>query len=361
MAESQGQEKTEQPTGKRKDDSRQKGQVPKSQEVNSLLIFSTGIILVFLVKDMLGGQLAGLAKFIFTSFHTFDLSVSMLKFYATKGLLFYVSTLAPIFVGLIIIALASGYGQAGFRITPKALEPKFENFNPIKGIKKKFFSSQPLVELAKSMFKLFIIGGFTYLILSDTIKTSIGLVEFNTSELVIYILDAAFDFIWKVALVFAVLAAADFVYQKRKHNKDLMMTKQEVKEEMKQTEGDPFVKGQIKGKQMAMSRSRMMKEIPTADVVITNPTHFAVALKYEIGQANAPKVVAKGMDYMAQKIKKIAAENDIPMHEDVQLARALYKSCEIGDEIPEKLFQVVAQILAYIFQIKNDKKRKSIV
>ncbi len=361
MAESQGQEKTEQPTGKRQEELREKGQVPKSQEINSLAIFGVGIILVFLVKDMLGSQIGGLAKYIFSSVHTFELSISMVKFYASKALHFYAITLAPIFGGLILIALATGYGQVGFRITPKALEPKFQNFNPIKGIKQKFFSSQPLVELSKSLVKMIIIGGFTYLILSDTIKTSIGLVGVGTNELVSYIVEVAFDFIWKVALVFAVLAAADMVYQKQKHKKDSMMTKHEVKEETKQTEGDPHVKGQIKGKQMAMSRSRMMKEIPTADVVITNPTHFAVALKYEVGGDNAPKVVAKGVDFMAQKIKEIAKENDIPMHEDVQLARALYKSCEIGDEIPEKLFQTVAQILAYVFQLKNNKKRKSIV
>jgi flagellar biosynthetic protein FlhB len=361
MAESQGQEKTEQPTGKRKEETREKGQVSKSQELNSLAIFGAGMILVFLVKDMIGNKLSGLAKYVFSNFYTFDLSLGMLKVYAAKALLFYASTLAPIFIGLTLIALAVGFGQAGFRIAPKALAPKFDNLNPIQGIKRKFFSSQPFIELLKSVFKLLIIGGFTYFILSDTIQSSIGLVGFVTSDLITYVLDVAFDFIWKVTLIFAVLAAADFIYQKHKHNKDMMMSKQEVKEERKQTEGDPHVKGKIKSKQMAMARSRMMKEIPTADVVITNPTHFAVALKYKIGSDNAPKVVAKGMDYMAQKIKEIAAKNNVPMHEDVQLARALYKSCEIGDEIPEKLFQAVAQILAYIFQLKKNKKRKSIV
>jgi flagellar biosynthetic protein FlhB len=139
------------------------------------------------------------------------------------------------------------------------------------------------------------------------------------------------------------------------------MTKQEVKEEHKQTEGDPIVKSQIKSKQFEMARKRMLQEIPQADVVITNPTHFAVALKYDIGKSAAPKVVAKGQDYLAQKIKQIAKENNIPLHEDVQLARALYKACEVGQEIPENLFKAVAQILAYIFKLKEDKKRKGIL
>ena len=139
------------------------------------------------------------------------------------------------------------------------------------------------------------------------------------------------------------------------------MTKQEVKEEHKQTEGDPLVKSQIKGKQFEMARKRMLDEVPKADVVITNPTHFAVALKYEMGKSFAPKVVAKGQDYLAQKIKAIAKENNVPLYEDVQLARTLYKACEIGQEIPETLFKAVAQILAYIFKLKNDKKKNSII
>jgi len=173
-------------------------------------------------------------------------------------------------------------------------------------------------------------------------------------------IDTTVKFLWKVALVYIAIAASDFAYQKFKHKKDLMMTKQEVKEEFKQQEGDPAVKGKIKQKQMIMAHRRMMKEVPKADVVITNPTHFAVALKYEMGKDSAPKVVAKGADLIAQKIKEIAKENDVPLHEDVYLARSLYKMCEIGDEVPEELFQAVAQILAYIYQLKNTYK-KSIV
>ena len=361
MAESDGQDKTEQPTGKKLDDSRSKGQVAKSQELNSLSIFSTGLIVIYLFKEALGNNFSEIAKYLFSSATQLNITSNILSYFAVKALGFYLVTLSPVFVALVLISLVTGYGQAGFKITPKALAPKFSNMNPLQGIKNKFFSSQPLIEIVKSLIKVIIIGWFTYLVLKDSISDAMGLVNYSIGDIVNFLLETSFDLMWKIALVYSVIAMADFAYQKYKHKKDLMMTKQEVKEEFKQQEGDPHVKGQIKGKQMAMARSRMMQEVPKADVVITNPTHFAVALKYAIGKDNAPKVVAKGADRMAQKIKEIAADNNVPLHEDVFLARALYKACEIGDEIPDKLFKAVAQVLAYIYQLKNKKKKKTIV
>lgn len=360
MPEQDGQEKTEQPTGKRLEDSRNKGQVAKSQEINSLAVFGSGLILVYLVKSFLANQLSQLATFVFSSLDTLNLTVDMVSFYSMQAFMFYLKTLAPIFGGLVIISIIAGYSQTGFKITLEAIQPKLNKFDPIKGVKNKFFSSKTLVETAKSILKLVVIGGFIYWILKDAIQNATGLVDWDIDEIVIFMTEVAFQLFWKIALVYTSIAIIDFVYEKFKHKKDLMMTKQEIKDETKQTEGDPFVKGQIKGKQMAMARSRMMQEVPKADVVITNPTHFAIAIKYEIGSTTAPKVLAKGMDEVAQRIKKIASENNIPLHEDVQLARTLYKVCEIGDEIPENLFRAVAQILAYIYQLKRNKK-KSIV
>lgn len=361
MAEQDGQDKTEQPTGKRLDDSREKGQVAKSQELNSLVIFSTGLIVVYIFKVNLGDNLGNLAKYIFSSAAHLNITTNILSYYATKALGFYFVTLTPVFVALILIALIAGYGQAGFKITPKAMAPKFSKMNPLKGIKSKFFSSQPFIEILKSLIKVIIIGSFTYMVLKDSISDAMDLVNYSIGQTVNFMMETSFDLLWKISLVYAVIAAADFAYQKYKHKKDLMMTKQEVKEEHKQQEGDPHVKGQIKGKQLAMARSRMMHEVPKADVVITNPTHFAVALRYAVGKDNAPKVIAKGADRTAQKIKEIAKEHNIPLHEDVFLARALFKACEVGDEIPDKLFKAVAQVLAYIYQLKNRKKKKSIV
>ncbi|MCP5063258.1 MAG: flagellar biosynthesis protein FlhB [Ignavibacteriae bacterium] len=361
MAETNGQEKTEQATSKKLSDGREKGQVGKSQEINSLAVFTTGLLVLFYTRTYIGEKLWVMSTYIFSSLDTLELSVSILSMFAMKGILFFVSIVFPVLLAILIIGIAAGYGQVGFKITPKAIMPKLNKLNPAKGFKNSFLSSRPLVELLKSVVKLLAIGIFSYFILEDMVLNSIGLVNFTITEIVNYMLDNSIDFLWKVSLVYLVIAFADFIYQKKKHKKDQMMTKQEVKEEGKQTEGDPQIKGQIKAKQYEMARNRMMQDVPEADVVITNPTHFAVALKYDMGNTSAPKVVAKGMDHMAQKIKAIAKENGVPLHEDVQLARTLYKTCDVGQEIPDDLFKAVAQILAYIFKLKNEKKRNSIV
>lgn len=355
-----GQEKTEQPTGKKISDAVEKGQVAKSQEINSLAIFGTGLILIFMFKGFIGSKLADLSIYIFDSLDTLELNLNLVQLYVYNGFIYILVILAPIFIGLMVMGLASGLGQTGLHISPKALKFDASKFDPIKGFKNKFFSAQPLVELVKSVSKVSLIGIFAYIELSDSILFSSQLLHYSVEEIVYYMTETAFGFLWKFALIYIVLAAADFVWQKYKHNKDLMMTKQEVKEENKNTEGDPEVKGRIKSKQFEMSQRRMMQEVPKADVVITNPTHVAIALKYEMGNNGAPKIIAKGLDAVAQRIKEIAKENNIPMHEDVELARALYKACDIGDEIPENLFKAVAQILAYVYKIKNNKK-KSIV
>lgn len=361
MAEKDGQEKSEQATGKKLNDAREEGQVAKSKELDSLAVFTTGLLVLFFTKDYIGVKLWNMTTYIFTSLDTLELSVNVLSMYALQAVSFFVLTVFPVLLGIVIISLASGYGQVGFKITPKALMPKMSKLSPAKGLKNSFFSSRPLVELGKSIAKLAAVGIFSYFILEEMVLNAIGLVNFTVAEIVSYMMDNAVDFLWRVSLVYVVIAFADFAYQKHKFKKDQKMTKQEVKEENKQLDGDPQIKSQIRGKQMEMARNRMLQDIPTADVVITNPTHFAVALKYEVGKSFAPKVVAKGQDLLAQKIKKIAKENNVPMHEDVQLARALYKVCEVGHEIPDNLFQAVAQILAYIFKLKEDNKRNNIV
>lgn len=360
MADSGGQEKTEQPTGKKLDEARKKGQVAKSTEINSLAIFFTGFVILYSFRDYMAGKISDFSIYIFDSLDVLEINVALIPVYALKGLLFYIGTLTPIFIALILVSLAVGYGQVGFKFSFEALKPKFEKLDPIKGVKNKLFSSKAVVELLKSVFKLVIIGAFIYWMLTDLFSNAVGIIDYSVFEILNFMIENAFSFVYKTALLFAVIAAGDFAFQKFKHKKDMMMSKQEVQDENKQTEGDPLIKGKIKEKQFTMARARMMQDIPTADVVITNPTHYAVALKYEMGNSGAPKVIAKGMDSLAQKIKEVAKENDVPLHEDVQLARALYAACEVGEDIPEDLFTAVAKILAYIFQLKNNKK-KSIV
>lgn len=355
MADFEGQEKTEQPSSKKLEDARKKGMVAKSIEVNSLVIVVTGLVTIFLLQSYIGQRVSSFTINIFNSLDTLPKKVSLLPNMAFDWYMFFFSVLAPVMTAIVIAALASNIAQVGFRLSPEALTPKFSKLNPANGIKR-IFSSKSVVEIFKTLLKFFVIAFFTYLILSDLIVASAYLDNLNPSELVIFMLDNAFSLLWKIALLYAVIAGIDFVYQRYKFRKDMMMTKQELKEEMKQLEGDPTVKGRIRKMQMQAAQQRMMANLPTADVVITNPTHYAVALKYDMTKDSAPEVIAKGVDLLAQRIKKVAAEHNIPLHEDRELARALYKMCDIGDKIPPSLFKAVAQVLAYVYNLKKKKK-----
>ncbi len=361
MAEFDGQDKTEEPTGKKLSDARDEGQVAKSTEVNSLAVFGGGLIIIYMTKGLIGERMAEFATDIFNSLEKFELNKTIIQTYMFKWGLFLLTLLAPIFIGIMVFALVSNIAQVGFAFKTKVFMPKLERFNPIAGLKKIFVPSHSLVEVAKSLVKLFVIGLFTYFIIVKLVQDTTLLIELTLEETVKFMIDAAFSLIIKIVLLYLVIAAVDFTFQKVKFKKSMMMSKQEVKEEHRQSEGDPVVKSKIKRQMMMMARKRMMKDIPTADVVVTNPTHFAIAIKYEMNTDRAPKVVAKGMDELAQRIKKIASENNVPLYEDRELARALYKSTEVGDEIPAKLFKAVAQILAYIYQMKKLKKKRSIV
>lgn len=347
--------KTEQPSSKKLEDARKKGMVAKSVEVNSLLIVVTGLVTIFLLQSYIGQQMSSFTINIFNSLDVLPKRISLLPNMAFDWFMFFFSVLAPVMTAIVIVSLASNIAQVGFKISPEALTPKFSKLNPGKGIKR-IFSSRSVVEIVKTLLKFFVIAFFTYLILSDLIIAAAYLDNLNPSEIIIFMLDNAFSLLWKIALLYTVIAAIDFTYQRYKFRKDMMMTKQEVKEEMKQLEGDPTVKGRIRKMQMQAAQQRMMANLPTADVVITNPTHYAVALKYDMTKDSAPEVIAKGVDLLAQRIKKVAAEHNIPLHEDRELARALYKMCDVGDKIPPSLFKAVAQVLAYVYNLKKNKK-----
>ena len=361
MAEIEGQEKTEQPTGKKLSEARDRGQVAKSTELNSLAVFGSGLMAIYFSRGFFGEKLNEFSIDLFGRLDAYALNQTVIQTYFLKWALFFFTVSAPVIISVVVFSLVSNITQIGFKFSGKVFIPNLNRFNPIAGVKKILFSTNSMVESLKSLAKLLIIGLFVYLVISKLIQDTFQLVSLTIEETVDFMLDSAFAMIWKILLFFFVIAATDYFFQKYKFKKEMMMTKQEVKEEMKQTEGDPHVKSQIRKRMIQAAKGRMMKDVPKADVVITNPTHFAVALKYESNQDSAPKVLAKGMDELAQRIKKVALENNVPLYEDVELARALYKTCDVGDEIPSKLFKAVAQILAYIYQIRNLKKRKSIV
>jgi len=362
MAENkEGQEKTEFPTPKRLVESKDKGQVAKSTDVTTAGLILLGGMTVFIFGNPLFEHYRKFMRNVLynsSSIPITDESIINLV-HLLAG--FLVKVLLPIILIIFIIAYAGEIAQVGFTIASK----KFTNegmrwkqvFNPFSGLKRIFFSKRSLFELAKSIAKIVVLGGIVVLVLYGKDDEMVGLLTRPYLDIAEYMVDLSFELVWKVGLVYILIAVADFVYQRWQHREDLKMTKQEIKDEMKQSEGDPQIKGRMKQMMQGRIRSSMMKNAEEADVVITNPTHYAIALKYKVGEMEAPVVVAKGADHLAFKIRDIAENNDVPIVEEPPLARTLYFNVEVDDEIPENLFKAVAQILAYIYNLKQEKKK----
>ncbi len=344
-------DKTEEPTAKRRNDALKKGQVAKSQELNTGFVLLAGFLVLRIFWEYMYKNVAAYSAHIFSHLHENDTTVEgvMKIFLDIVGLL--VDTSFPVMIGVLIFALAINVYQVGFMINTERLEPKLDNLNPINGFGR-LFSKRALVELVKSLFKIIVIGFFLYLYLKDEIPFMPYFIYYDLEYSLVEIGDKIFIMAFQVIAVIMVLAAADYAYQRWQTTQDLMMTKQEVKDEYKQMEGDPQIKGKIKQKQRQMAMARMMQEVPKADVIVTNPTHLAIALMYKKGMV-APKILAKGQDLVAEKIKATAREHKIPIVENKPLARALYETVEIGDVVPQNLYQAVAEVLAYVYRLKN--------
>lgn len=347
-------EKTEEATSKKKSDAREKGQVFQSKEINTAI---TLIAVFFGLKTFahyMLNILLGFTKTIYSN-QLFDDGI-----FTTEGiqLVFYniIITTALVILPVTAIALVSGlilsYAQVGFLFTTKTMEPKLSKLNPIEGFKK-LFSKKSLVELIKSFIKIFLVGYVIYSYAKTQIVGILTLPDSNVGGIVAFLGDSVMSVAYRAGMVLFVMAFFDFLFQKWNHNKELKMSKQEVKEEHKQSDGDPQVKSKIKQKQREMAMSRMMSEVPQADVIITNPTHYAVAIKYDKEISDAPYVLAKGQDLVAQNIKKIANENEVTIVENKPLARALYADVEIGQVISEDLYQAVAEVLAYVYGLNK--------
>ncbi len=344
-------EKTEQPTPKKLLDARKKGQVAKSTEINSaMILLVTLIFLRFFMGDMVRNM-----ETIFVTFFQFEsdgtLNIDAIQNIYITVLMWLARIVLPIMVLSMLGGLLSNYLQVGFLFTTDPLKPKLEKINPIKGFKK-IFSKKTLMELFKSIFKISGIIYISYYIIRDRAGFFPEFMDMDLRISLVFIGDLIFAIIWRVLIFLLILAVIDLVFQRYDFKENQKMSKQEIKDEYKNIEGDPLIKSKIKEKQKQMAMGRMMEDLPEADVVITNPTHFAVAIKYESGES-APKVIAKGQDLVAQRIKEKAKENEIILYEDKVLARALYYNVEIGHQIPEDMFQAVAEVLAYVYKLKN--------
>lgn len=356
--EGEGGEKTEEPTSKKLEDARKEGQVAKSREIANGL----GLLAFFLVLKFMAGFMGTSFMESFTYFYTqipetVQLIAGPVPEAAMLNMMYHsvvviLKLLAPLLLIGFIVAFVSDYIQVKWKPTAKPLQPKFSKLNPISGFKK-IFSANSIVELIKSIAKIGLIAYVVYSYLKDKTDQIFMLYDIELTQAVILIGEIVIDMGIRIAALYMLIAAADFAYQKWKFHQDMKMTKQEVKEEYKNQEGNPEIKGKIRSKMREASQRRMMQSLPEADVVITNPTHYAVAIKYDPDKSPAPIVIAKGEDYLAQKIKEIAREHEVEIVENKPLARMLYANVEIGAEIPPELYQAVAEVLAFVYHLKG--------
>jgi len=348
-------EKTEKATPKKRQDSREKGQVAKSAEIPGSLILMACVCVLLMLGPFLQKQLLAMFGDIFL--HRLDMEVTdknilnLFTHFTLQMLIF----LAPIFVVVVIIAFAAHYVQFGWLFTLKPLQPKFEKLDPIKGAKN-IFGVRSVVEFLKSSLKLIAVATVVFTVLWSEKQRFLQLAHVPIQDIFAFVAALTFRLGIMVAALLFIVAIADYIYQKYEYEKNLKMSKQDIKDEYKNSEGDPLIKSKIKERQRRMAMMRMMQEVPSADVVITNPTHFAVALKYDAGKMEAPTVIAKGQDYLALRIREIAKANNVITMENKPLARALYERTEIGDSVPADLFQAVAEVLAYVYRLKGRRK-----
>lgn len=354
----QGGEKTEPATPKKLSDARKEGQVAKSKEIaNCLGLLFLFLLLKFWVGTM-GTQFMGLYKSFYEKIPTTVtfwygfMPEQDVKLIFQEMLLQVLLILAPILVLGVIIALVSDIPQVGWKPTTKPMQPKLSKLNPISGFKR-FFSVNSLMELVKAIAKIGLIIYICYSYLKDKWPILFNLYDMDLMQAIALIGDIVTTLGIRISLFYMVIAVADFAFQKYKFKEDMKMSKQEVKDEYKQAEGDPQVKAKIRGKMREASQRRMMQSLPQADVVITNPTHYAVAIKYDPNVSDAPIVIAKGEDFLAAKIKEVAKEHKIEIVENKPLARMLYANVDVGQAIPPELYQAVAEVLAFVYHLQG--------
>lgn len=353
-----GEEKQYPATPKRREDARKKGQVARSQEFGPALTLLTLVtVLHATIPSSAGPSLIGDFN---QAFHFSGqnglFGYSSAYQWEMNSLIWMTYLVGPLLLCAVVAAAVSGLGQVGFNITPEALAPQWTRVDPVQGFKR-LFSSRGSVELLKGIVKMSIVGVICYNVLSGEV-TEGHLFMLMRSSLPVT-LGYVGALIWTIGLRVGVclflMAAADYAYQRHEFEKNIKMTASEIKQEMKQSEGDPQIKGKIRRLQREIAQRRMMQDVPKADVIITNPTHFAVAIKYEAG-SRAPKVVAKGQDIIAMHIRELARENHVPLVENKVLARALYKDVEIGQEIPGDLYEGVARVLAFVYRTYKNRR-----
>ncbi|WP_226034932.1 flagellar biosynthesis protein FlhB [Aquibacillus saliphilus] len=345
-------EKTERATPKKRQDSRKKGQVAKSQDVNTAILLFFVFVLFIVIGDYLKNIMMGMYQKTFTEYINWNVTQNNIHQVFTETTIEMSKGLAPIMGIAIVAGLASNFMQIGFLFTGDPLKLKLSKINPIEGAKR-IFSARALVEMVKSILKIVVVGTITFSILWIRRNEMLMLGGKDVTASLAFFGDTTVLMGIASSIALLIISVIDYTYQKYDFEKNIRMSKNDVKDEYKNIEGNPLIKSKIKEKQRQMAMRRMMSEIPQADVVITNPTHFAIAVKYDEKKSDAPYVVAKGVDYVAFKIREVANANKVMLVENRPLARALYEDVEIGDVIGEEYFQAVAEILAYVYKLEK--------
>lgn len=348
---SNDQEKTEQATPKKREDARKKGQVAQSREIPSVVVLLGAMTVFYFSGAWMFNHLGDVMHSMFSQMFQQNFSIETAHMFLWEIFQRIFLILSPLLSVVIIAGIVSNVAQTGFMLSAESLTPKFNKLNPISGMKR-LFSARAMVEVVKAIIKVIIIGTMAYNMLRKDMDEIPAMVFLSVPEILAFMGKAALNLGFYTCLVLIIMAAVDLFFQRWQHERDLKMTKQEVKDEHKQREGDPMVRSRIRAVQREMAMRRMMDAVPDATVVITNPTHLAVVLKFE-RDMQAPQVVAKGAGLVAQRIREVAKENNVPIIEQKPLARALFKSVDIDQFIPGDLYHAVAEILAYVYRLKG--------
>ena len=347
-----GEEKTEKATPKKRRDQRKEGNVLQSKEI----VTAASVLGIFSIVRLLAGFLVKNLLSIYTRIYeqsgTFIVNADSFMRLIVDAITVIVITVGPVCIAAMILGIIPTVAQTKGLFTMKALKPKFSRLNPLEGVKK-MFSLQSLVGIVKGLIEVIAIGVLVFNEISDRMPRILALMDAGVMQGIAFTAVSIYDLVMTICIVLVFVAAADFLFQWWQFEKKLKMSKQEVKDEFKQMEGDPQIKSKIKQRQQEMARSRMMQQVPTADVVIRNPTHYAVALKYDQDKNRAPEVIAKGKGYLAMRIVQIAEEHDVYCMENPPLARALYSQVDLGREIPYELYDAVAEVLTVVYKEKN--------
>lgn len=351
-------EKTEDPSAHRIDEFRKRGEVASSKELTSVLVLSASILTLALSLFYIYEVLSDLMRWLYTLDVSMAYSEQAFKTIVTKTLMAGVKAVAPLFLVVVTVGVIANVAQIGFLFSPEVLEWKPERLNPISGFKK-LFSMKSIVEVIKGLCKFVFILSIVYMFMKDDLNSYQGFLHLNFFSAFVYGKTVLIKLGFSIILGLIVIAMGDFAYQKMSYIKKLKMTKEQAKKENKEQDGSPEVKQRIRSIQRDMAQKRMMADIQTADVIVTNPTHISVALKYDQVEMLSPEVVAKGADHLAMRIREIAKEHNIPIVENVPLARGLYKTVKVGKAVPRTLYKAVAEVLAFVYKLKRKKKALS--